>query len=369
MVKRILILNLPNPEFPGMDDLQTVLSGLHHACLINTLCLSDTQISLRKKLQYTDLLIIPGPLIFGYFGNSLFEDIISYYQSGGSIIYDAYPNDTSQQNEFLNNFEMRCTDIRLRGRYAYDIPFADTPHSFRDRYFYKEIDQIIMSGPNHIEYWGASQPILVSNGSFLAIDGKSDSIEHFESNKITSIVINENTDNGLFLCLYGEIKINGLPCEQDQVKNLRFLQNIFNILLNRKSRYEIAYILCREVEKQLLKIIKNVLKIDNDMDWMAYIPDNVIKDIKQNRPDSDKLEHAFNFIQLKKIISNNWSIFKEVLNHNGDGKGKALSWIDKINENRKIIAHAVKDPEDKMITYKVINELKITKAFLMKISN
>ena len=69
-------------------------------------------------------------------------------------MYEINPNVTEKQNFSLNSVEMKFTGTRLRTRFSYDIPFAMSEQSFRDRFLYKGMDQIILTQPNHIDFQG-----------------------------------------------------------------------------------------------------------------------------------------------------------------------------------------------------------------------
>jgi hypothetical protein len=366
MKKKITIFNLPVEKYYNMDNLVYVLNKLSYKYIIYELDSTITTENLYAIIQYSDVIIIPGQKVFNYFGDGLMEKIISYYESGGTILYEVDSNVTEKQNLFLNAFEMKFTGIRLRTRLNYDIPFAMSDHSFRDRYLYKGIDQIILTQPNHIEYWGNSEPILRSNGNFLSIDSRTDLAIDFENRLITPIVFQENKNEGLFIGINGYIKIIDMINIVDKSNNTKFLCNLYEMIFRKKSRYENAYSEYRLIEKLLLSLVKLKLKINNANDWTEYIPIKVYDEINRSGREIDNIENALNFIQLKKIIAHNWNLFQEVFD-NGN-KSKSLSWIDYVNEKRKDIAHPVKDINDHSITYEVVDKLKEIRKMLMKIS-
>ena len=368
MEKTITILNLPIEPYYGIANLKYILNELEYDCNIYELDTTVTHENLYARLQFSDLVIINGQEVFNYFGDGLMEKIILFYNSGGSILYEVNPNVTDIQNLFLNSFEMKHTGIKLRTRLSYDIPFAMSEHSFRDRYLYKGIDQIILTQPNHIDFWGNSEPILKSNGNFLSINAATDLLTDFENKLITPIVFHENNNEGLFICINGYVKTHELINLIDRSNNIKFLCNLFELILNKKSRYQKAYSEYRLIEKLLLSIVKNKLPINNSNDWFVYIPDNVLEEIKRNRSDISNIEEALNFIQLKKIIIHNWNLFKEIFDNGNESKKKSLSWIDYVNEKRKDIAHPVKDVNDHSITFEVINKLKEIRQMLTKIN-
>lgn len=238
MKKTVTILNLPVETYYYKNDLITVFNEIQLDYSMNELDTSISLETLNKLIASSDLLIIPGLNVFRYYGESLLPNAIAYYNSGGNIIYYVDPNVTAIQNDFLKYFEMGYEGIRLRTGGSYNVPFAHTTHSFRDNYLYKAIDQIIVTQPNHITYWGNTRPLLVSNGNFLSIDGKSDTNSTFPGEHITPIAIRENKNEGKFLAINGFIKIKDDSFDiDDNKRNLKFLGNLYTMIFDKKSRY------------------------------------------------------------------------------------------------------------------------------------
>jgi hypothetical protein len=365
MTKNITILNLPVEKYYNKNNILQVLRKLKQEYYLNELDPTVTFENLDTLIQCSDLIIISGKEVFQYYGEGLIAKIISYYNSGGNIIYEVDPNITEEQNEFLSRFEMSYKGIRLRLRNSYDVPFAMSRHSFRDRYLFKEIDQIILTQPNHIEYWGESAPILISNGSFLSIDAKTDLKSEFPNNEITPIVFKENKNEGLFICVNGFVNINYFSTNEDNDNNLKFLCNLYEMILNKKSRYEIAYTEYRKIEQNLISIVISELKRKNGENWKEMIPIKILENISEKKPQIKKIEEALDFIQLKKIVEYNWSSFQRIFDGNNNlGKKKSLSWMDWVNEKRKDLAHPLKDIKNKGITYDIITELRVISIML-----
>jgi hypothetical protein len=358
MCKNIAILNLPIEQYEGIEKLNYILNKLPFEFKINELDPSISLDNLNKLMLKSDLIIIPSHQIWNYYGTGLFDLILNYFELGGSIIYEVNPNLSDEQNYFLNMFDMKHTGVKLRSRLNYDIPFAMSDHSFKDRIIFKNIDQVILTQPNHIDYWGNAEPILRSNGNFLSIDGVSDELLDFKNKLITPIAINENINEGVFICFNGFIKIDNLNNSDDEENNKLFLSNIFNFILRKKSRNLLAYEEYRSIEKKLIAIIKKKLKINSNEDWLDKTPVNTIENIKINLKSGSSYEEGLNFIHLKKIIFHNWNDFKGIFDNNNIGKNNSLKWADYVNENRKDIAHPAKDLEDDAITFEVIKTFK-----------
>jgi len=367
MSKTITILNLPIEKYYNLINLEIILDNTKEKYKLIQL---DVTIELEKVFEiitYSDLLIINGPNVFGYYGLKIIEKINEYYNSGGIIIYEIHPNKSELQDTFLNYYQMKSSDIRLRSQTNYVIQIAKTSHSFRDRYLSKDIDNIMITQPNHIEYWGTTEPILMCNGGFLAVDSKTDLIVNTPTNSITPIVFQENINEGLFICINGDIELNCFPNPIDNENNLRFLTNLHGMILRKKSRYEIAYNEYRKIEHNIINIVMTELKNIKGEKWIELIPQKIIDIIKLKKQNINTLDEALDFIQIKKIIEHNWSYFQKYFEgENNSGKEKSLKWMDWVNENRKVIAHPVKDLENKHITYNTINELRKISQMLME---
>jgi hypothetical protein len=364
MSKNITILNLPIEKYEGLEKIKSILDNLPFEYKLFELDPSITFEILNKLIIKSDLIIIPSHEIWKYYGRNINDLIYFYFKLGGSVIYDVNPNVSEEQNDFLNLFEMKSTNIRLRTRLGYDIPFAMSDHSFKERKIFKSIDQIIMTQPNHIEYWGNSEPILRSNGNFLSIDGSLDLKINFENKLITPIALNENQNEGIFICINGYVKIVGLNNIEDESKNKMFLINLMNYVLSKKSRYELAITEYRNIEEKLMSIIKIHLKIFSNESWIDKIPLNVMDKIKNNLNEENDYEKGLFFIDLKKIIKNNWDIFKDTLDVNNVGKSHSLDWIDYVNEKRKYLVHKAKDSENDGINFEVVQKLKEISSML-----
>jgi hypothetical protein len=367
MSKNITILNIPIEKYHSIDRIISVLNELPIEYRIFELDPTISYENLKMLIVKSDLIFVPGDNILKYYGRNVIELIYKYYAIGGSIIYEINPNNSDEQDDLLKLVEMKSTNIRLRTRFGYDIPFAKTDHSFKDRKLFKNIDQVVITQPNHIEYWGNSEPILRSNGNFLSIDGLTDYISSLESKFITPIVLNENNNEGSFISINGYIEIDKLISKEDRLKNKFFLINIFSYFLSKKSRYELITTEMREIEDKLIKIIKRNLNITSNESWLKIIPIQVEQSIKINfNTDTDYQKGLF-FIHLKKIIEHNWNSFQNTFDKNNEGKNKSLKWIDHVNKKRKYLTHKAKDPDNDGINFEDINYFKKINNVLQEI--
>lgn len=367
MSKNITILNLPIEEYEGIGKIKSILDELSLSYKLFELNPSISLEILKGLIIKSDLIVVPSHEIWKYYGNDVIDLIYYYFSIGGSIIYEVNPNLSDEQNNLLSLFEMKGTKVRLRTRIGYDIPFAMSDHSFKDRKIFKNIDQIIVTQPNHIEYWGNSEPILRSNGNFLSVDGSSDLISDFENQLITPVAINENQNEGCFICVNGYIKINNLNSKDDEINNKVFLLNIYKYVLSKKSRYELITTEIREIEDNLITIVKRNLNITSNERWLSIFPSTVKEKIKSNLNKNIDYQKELFFIQLKKIIEHNWSNFNHTLDANNIGKSKSLRWIDYVNEKRKYLTHKAKDSDNDGINFEDFDKFKKINIMLKKI--
>lgn len=123
-----------------------------------------------------------------------------------------------------------------------------------------------------------------------------------------------------------------------------------------------------DIQKYIFDNLKEIYGSLESEYWEKGINDNKIKlDAYQKQlEDKDYLgkmpkEHYLDFIQYKKIIEQkeNWEHFKNAFSikqpDEQKGKAKYLSWMDQLNEIRKIYAHPTEERTYKMEHYKFLD--------------
>jgi DNA sulfur modification protein DndB len=80
--------------------------------------------------------------------------------------------------------------------------------------------------------------------------------------------------------------------------------------------------------------------------WFNGVPPQVRKDVMDRRDQDEAkrggMEHYFNLIQYRAIITHNWGLFGSLLGYgkNNVGKEKGTEWIRELNEFRNAVMHA-----------------------------
>lgn len=123
-----------------------------------------------------------------------------------------------------------------------------------------------------------------------------------------------------------------------------------------------------DIQKYIFDTLKTIYGPQESEYWEKGISDNKIKlDAYQKQlEDKDNVgkmpkEHYLDFIQYKKIIEqkDNWEHFKSAFNiqqpDEQKGKVKYLSWMDQLNDIRRIWAHPTEERTYKMEHYKFLN--------------
>lgn len=105
------------------------------------------------------------------------------------------------------------------------------------------------------------------------------------------------------------------------------------------------------VQKRIFDVLKSEYGLEKDAYWEKGVksPDIKVRAYQKSQEydieDRLDLEHYLDFIEYKKIVEHkdNWTLFKPVFDiaMPGDkGHAKNLKWMDKVNDLRRISAHA-----------------------------
>ena len=115
------------------------------------------------------------------------------------------------------------------------------------------------------------------------------------------------------------------------------------------------------ISKHVIMTLKNIYKTKED-EWLySGVPKKVIAEARNLEIEHEgkrKIEQCFNLLHYKKIIDNNWNIFKEIysINEKGtQGKEKGLAWFDRVNNMRNIVSHV---SANEFLTHENVSELK-----------
>jgi DNA sulfur modification protein DndB len=117
-----------------------------------------------------------------------------------------------------------------------------------------------------------------------------------------------------------------------------------------------------EIELKLKDTVIDELKREFGLEesgwWVNGIPKAIRVSISQRREEEDGkrggVEHYFDLIHYKKIISDNWNLFKDIFGYGKGNKDKQSEWIGEINEMRKIVSHA---SSGKMVSMEELQKL------------
>lgn len=121
-----------------------------------------------------------------------------------------------------------------------------------------------------------------------------------------------------------------------------------------------------KVQKTIFDILKNEYGSENDAYWNKGVVDKAIKlrayDKSLDADDDDRLplENYLDFIEYKKIVENktHWPLFKPIFDipEPGEkGNAKNLKWMDRVNELRRIPAHATEKRSYKMADFEYLD--------------
>lgn len=122
------------------------------------------------------------------------------------------------------------------------------------------------------------------------------------------------------------------------------------------------------VQRHIFRVFREIYGEGQSRYWEKGVPNADMRSAAYRRScdydvdDRGPLEAYLDFIDLKKIIekSDRWPMFKDVLHIPLDGEkgsAKAVSWMDRVNELRRISAHAGDGRKYKVSDFSLINHL------------
>jgi hypothetical protein len=104
------------------------------------------------------------------------------------------------------------------------------------------------------------------------------------------------------------------------------------------------------IEKALQRVVIEELKREFGDDesgwWIEGVPKPVRVEVGRRLEEDDAQrggrENYFDLIHYRRIATDNWDLFREILSLGkpGAGKEKATAWLNDLNEKRKIVSHA-----------------------------
>ncbi len=101
----------------------------------------------------------------------------------------------------------------------------------------------------------------------------------------------------------------------------------------------------RKLQHVVLEELRREYGADESEWWMLGVPKQVRLKVSQRFEEEEGKrggkEHYFDLIDYSKIAQENWNIFEPILGMGKSGaKDKKLSWLNAVNEKRKIVAHS-----------------------------
>jgi len=104
------------------------------------------------------------------------------------------------------------------------------------------------------------------------------------------------------------------------------------------------------IEKALQRVVMEELKREFGEDesgwWIEGVPKPVRLEVGRRVEEDDAQrggkENYFDLIHYRRIATDNWDLFRNLLSFGkpGAGKDKATAWLNDLNEKRKIVSHA-----------------------------
>ena len=279
------------------------------------------------------------------------EAIHKRIAGGARLLIRLNENDIEAHNAFLARYELISTRVRIRSRFTPTIDFTRSADSFRDFRLFSGIEKVTAQQPNAIWYGGESLPILVGADEGLVSDGRTDLEVDWNTRELASMAGWQSDNGGGVLAVSGNylgdhyagttgVEWPGIESNPTLAKNvLRYLAESLPA--------DSPYGLVARIEVNLGDWVLNRLRESNPNWWLELVPPKIQEKCQRRESSEGKGIPAHGYldlIDLKVLIEKNWNLFEFDFKRSGDnaGKSKLLSWLNRLNELRKYIAHSLK---------------------------
>jgi hypothetical protein len=321
----------------------------------------------RELIRDASSLFVPNSTaIFGFAGEdeptlaSLIRDRVS---QGCRLFVQPWINDVEKWNGFLAPYDLCATSTRICKRQGNSLDCEATTrltirrsaHSFRDPSLFQGVEHVILEQPVAIWYGGDSLPVLLATEDALPIDAERDLLpvpdkpwaegdalpDAWNARELACMAVWYGENGGAVMASIGPALYDPLLKE-----NRRFAENIIKWLtggerpLSPEDR-------CHRIEVNLVDFVLGVIGRTGDDWWTERIPLNIRQKCAQRHEEEScrfPKQAYLDLIDLKTIMTKEWGLFEPHLRAAGceRGKEKALAWLDRLNEIRRLIGHPLK---------------------------
>ncbi len=292
-------------------------------------------------LSYSDVLRVPAFL----------KKIHQKIKDGARLLIILKEDIIDSQNAFLARYDLTFTKYRIRSIDSPTIKFTRSAESFRDFRLFSGVDKVVAQQPNAIWYSENSLPILVGADEGIVLDGNQDLPSDWNTRELASIAGWHSENGGGVLAVAGNylsdpnVGATGVKWPGIEA-NRQFAKNIIQYLVE-GTPADSPYGIVSQIETTLGDFVLKSLRNDASDWWTSRVPEQIRQKCEQRLTSEAKgyLPFAYlDLIDLKVLIEKNWTLFEPILISVGidESKNKAMSWVNRVNDLRKYVAHALK---------------------------
>jgi hypothetical protein len=322
---------LRNPASPDNDDVSRQLNAL---------------------LEHSDAFYIHN---WQYFQDQAIRDkILQRIKAGIRVLVDTdttSDKDESELNSFLSSYGAEATKI---GIFRTDRPTDRSfefirdvhPECFRDPELFAGVANFSVSAPRLIRYTGNTSPVAVlpPRDEVMLIDLTTDLQHHWHTRELAYIVKHTDPETSVRLLAFSGSILGDRKLERPG--NRKFAENLLRWATGKLGTKPTAKDYLDQIEISLYDTINSVLSRKSKTWDIDCVPDKVMEKCqsKMTGERGSKPQAYFDLVDLKKTIAHNWPMFEPHFIGVGwaGGKSKALDWLDRVIEIRKLSAHPVK---------------------------
>jgi hypothetical protein len=283
------------------------------------------------------------------------EKLHARVNAGQRILIMDSPNHLDEQNRFLSFYGLAFTPLVLHSGEAV-IRIRRAPSTYRDGALFAGVQEIRVQRPTLVTCRGESLPTLFSDGDEMVVDAETDLRVDMSVAELCCAGAWHGEAGGAVLAWSGSflhdpyvsitgLQLSGIDGNERLASNLlRFLDGHQREASAEPSAQEYA----RRIEVNLADFVVGTLKTSALGDWWYDgVPENIREECA-SRAEKERgrfpKEAYFDLINFKPIMERNWAIFQPKFEAVGltKTKEKALSFLVRLNELRRLVGHPLK---------------------------
>lgn len=283
--------------------------------------------------------------------NEFVEAIHKRIAGGTRLLIRLDENDIDAQNSFLARYDLSSTRVRVRSRFTPTIEFSRSADCFRDFRLFANVDKVTAQQPNAIWYGGESLPILVGADEGLTSDGRTDFPADWNLREIASFAGWQQENGGSVMAIAGNYfsdpYLGATGVEWPGIDANEQLANNILRYLSEGTPVDSPYGLISRIEVNFGDYVLSKLESNSSDWWKELVPEKIREKCKLRSASEAKgapVIAYLDLIDLKILVEKNWKYFEEDFLVDGgvQSKKKAVSWLNRLNELRKYVAHSLK---------------------------